>query len=55
MALARYIVRMRGSATPFGLFAGAALAQADGPADGTWHPVPLENRIRVVTCGSPWC
>lgn len=38
MALARYVVRMRGRATPFGLFAGAAPARVGGSADGTWLP-----------------
>ena len=36
MALARYAVRMRGRATPFGLFAGIALARDD--LAGTRHP-----------------
>ena len=38
LALARYVVRMRGRATPFGLFAGAEPARVGGPADGTWRP-----------------
>jgi thiopeptide-type bacteriocin biosynthesis protein len=38
MALARYVVRMRGRATPFGLFAGAAPALVGGPANAGWHP-----------------
>jgi thiopeptide-type bacteriocin biosynthesis protein len=36
MALARYMVRLRGRATPFGLFAGVAPARIGGPAAGTW-------------------
>jgi lantibiotic biosynthesis protein len=36
MALARYMVRFRGRATPFGLFAGVAPARTGGPAAGTW-------------------
>jgi hypothetical protein len=38
MALARYVVRMRGRATPFGLFAGTALARVGGPADDVGQP-----------------
>jgi lantibiotic biosynthesis protein len=37
MAIARYVVRMRGRATPFGLFAGAAAARVGGPASVGWH------------------
>jgi thiopeptide-type bacteriocin biosynthesis protein len=37
LALARYAVRLRGRATPFGLLAGAALAQVGGQANGIWH------------------
>ena len=40
LALARYVVRMRGRATPFGLFAGVALAQVGGPVHSMWQPVP---------------
>ena len=36
MALARYLVRLRGRATPFGLFAGVAPAPAGDPAAATW-------------------
>jgi lantibiotic biosynthesis protein len=36
MALARYMVRLRGRATPFGVFAGVAPARTGGPAPGTW-------------------
>jgi lantibiotic biosynthesis protein len=38
IALARYVVRMRGRAIPFGLFAGTALAWGGRLADGTWRP-----------------
>jgi class I lanthipeptide synthase len=37
IALARYVVRMRGRATPFGLFAGAAAARVGGPASAGWR------------------
>jgi lantibiotic biosynthesis protein len=36
MALARYMLRVRGRATPFGLFAGVAPARTGGPAAATW-------------------
>jgi thiopeptide-type bacteriocin biosynthesis protein len=36
MALARYLVRLRGRATPFGLLAGVAPAPAGNPAAATW-------------------
>jgi thiopeptide-type bacteriocin biosynthesis protein len=36
MALARYMLRFRGRATPFGLFAGVAPARTGGPAAATW-------------------
>ena len=36
MALARYLVRLRGRATPFGLFAGVAPAPVGDPAAATW-------------------
>ena len=38
MALARYVVRLRGRATPFGLFAGTALACVRTSADCSWEP-----------------
>lgn len=36
MALARYMVRIRGRATPYGLFAGVTPARTGGPAAATW-------------------
>ena len=36
MAFARYMVRLRGRATPFGLFAGVASARIGEPTSGTW-------------------
>jgi thiopeptide-type bacteriocin biosynthesis protein len=36
MALARYMLRFRGRATPFGLFAGVAPARTGGPAAADW-------------------
>jgi thiopeptide-type bacteriocin biosynthesis protein len=38
MALARYVVRMRGRATPFGRFAGTAPARVRPSADASWQP-----------------
>lgn len=38
MALARYVVRLRGRSTPFGLFAGTALACVRASADSPWEP-----------------
>src|SRR4051812_30636025 len=35
-SLARYLVRMRGRATPFGLFAGVAPARFGAPAVSQW-------------------
>lgn len=42
MALARYLVRLRGRATPFGLFAGVAPARIGPAASGTWG---TEHRV----------
>lgn len=42
MALARYIARIRGRATPFGLFVGVAPVRVGSPAELTWgvgHPL----------------
>lgn len=36
MALARYMVRLRGRATPFGLFSGVTLATTGGPSSAEW-------------------
>ena len=36
MALARYVIRMKGRATPFGLFAGVAAVEVGGAAHHRW-------------------
>jgi thiopeptide-type bacteriocin biosynthesis protein len=48
MALARYLVRLRGRPTPFGLFAGVAPARVGGPAAGAWGP---EHRLAARADG----
>lgn len=48
MALARYMVRLRGRATPFGLFAGVAPARIGTTASGTWG---TEHRLSARADG----